>query len=110
VYFVVSNGDVKKETEMTQDEFLGSVAGAEPPEGLTPKLTALWYAQKGDWERAHTVAQDMTDADGSWIHANLHREEGDLGNAQYWYRRSGRTMRGATVEEERLAMIEALLG
>lgn len=95
---------------MTLDAFLESVKEASPPAELSEKLKALWFAQKGDWERAHTVAQDIHDADGSWIHANLHREEGDLGNAQYWYRGSGRSMTGATVEEERLGMIEALLG
>ncbi len=95
---------------MTVDAFLESVSLAEPPEVLSEKLKALWFAQKGDWERSHTVAQDIHDADGSWIHANLHREEGDLGNAQYWYRSSGRSMAGDTVEEERLGMIEELLG
>ena len=95
---------------MTEEKFLESVQGAEPPDGLSPALQALWHAHKGDWERAHTVAQDIHDADGSWILANLHRQEGDLGNAQYWYRSSGRAMSDANVEEERLEIVRELLG
>jgi len=76
---------------MEIDDFLASVQAEDhPPSGLTPALEALWHAEKGNWDRAHTIAQDIASAEGSWIHANLHREEGDHANAGYWYARAGR--------------------
>jgi hypothetical protein len=58
----------------------------------------LWWDAKGDWEKAHAVAQDVAGADGAWVHAYLHRKEGDAGNAAYWYRRAGRA---AAMEDSR---------
>ena len=55
---------------------------------LSPPLRALWHDARGDWAAAHQVAQDIDNETGSWIHAYLHRKEGDLGNAGYWYRRA----------------------
>jgi hypothetical protein len=55
-------------------------------------LLALWWDRKGEWERAHEVAQEAPGADGAWVHAYLHRKEGDLGNAAYWYRQAGRSV------------------
>ncbi len=95
---------------MTKDEFLASVQSNErPPESLSRGLQSLWHASKGDWEKAHIVAQDIPGPDGSWIHANLHREEGDLGNARYWYARAGKSESNAAIEVERLEIIETLL-
>lgn len=95
---------------MTLKEFLSSVGSeSEPPAEIPDTLKALWWAEKGDWERAHMVAQDISTADGSWIHANLHREEGDPGNARYWYNRAGKPESSVSVEEERRAIIAALL-
>lgn len=62
-------------------------ADAKTLEGV---LLALWWDAKGDWAKAHEVAQDVEGADGAWVHAYLHRKEGDVGNAGYWYRRAGR--------------------
>jgi hypothetical protein len=73
---------------MTLSQFKDSIAGAEPPPGLPPVLVALWHDARGDWETAHRIAQDIDDAAGAWVHAYLHRKEGDLGNAAYWYRRA----------------------
>ena len=70
---------------MTVEEFAAS-DGA----GIFGALLALWWDAKGDWEKAHEVAQDVAGVDGAWVHAYLHRKEGDLGNASYWYRRAGR--------------------
>ena len=78
---------------------------AAPPDGISEPLRALWHAQKGEWDTAHRVAQDITNSDGSWIHANLHREEGDPGNARYWYDRAGRPESKLPVEEERAELI-----
>ena len=65
-------------------------ANDQPPAELSPEVTALWLTKKGRWDPAHDVAQDIHTPTGSWIHALLHRIEGDLGNAAYWYSRAGR--------------------
>ena len=65
-------------------------ANDQPPAGLTPEVTALWLTKKDRWDPAHDVAQDIHTPTGSWIHALLHRIEGDLGNAACWYSRAGR--------------------
>jgi hypothetical protein len=80
-----------------------------PPDGLSPALLALWHDGRGDWERAHEIAQDIDDETGSWVHAYLHRKEGDIGNAHYWYRRAGVTPAKGSLEEEWRAIVEALL-
>lgn len=95
---------------MTWEEFNHSLLEIKPPATLSPYLEALWWDAKGDWERAHVVAQDIDDRTGSWIHAYLHRKEGDLGNAAYWYRRAGKAMPSAGLGEEQEAMVRALLG
>ena len=68
--------------------------GGEPPEGLSPALRALWLAKAGRWDDSHDLCQDVPDPGGAWIHAYLHREEGDLGNAGYWYSRAGKRAPG----------------
>ncbi len=76
------------------EELVSSVdGGGEPPDGLTPPLLALWLAKKGRWDDAHEVSQDIDTTLGSLIHAHLHRIEGDLGNAGYWYRRAGKPIK-----------------
>ena len=75
---------------MTFDEFHTSLAAAQPPAGLTPALAGLWWDAKGDWKRAHEVAQEDEGPEASWVHAYLHRKEGDRENAVYWYRRAGK--------------------
>lgn len=81
----------------TVDELLASVQeNDQPPEGLDPKILALWLARKDRWDASHEVAQDIASRDGSWIHAYLHRVEGDLGNARYWYNRAGKPPKGGS--------------
>ena len=82
------------------DAFKKSLSAQEPPSGLSVLLKAMWYDGKGDWHRAHELAQDVHSREGSWIHAYLHRKEGDLGNAGYWYSRAGKSMPGSSLEAE----------
>ena len=85
---------------MTLEEFRASAVADAPVSGLSPPLQTLWWEAKGDWKRAHAVAQSDTSRDGSIVHAYLHRVEGDLSNAGYWYGRAGRApFVGSLVEE-----------
>jgi hypothetical protein len=95
---------------MTFAEFRGSLSGAQPPSGLSAALQALWWEGKGNWERAHGCAQDAGSRDGDWVHAYLHRKEGDEGNAGYWYARCGRPHPSGPLEEEWSGIARALLG
>jgi len=94
---------------MTFSDFKKSLDADEPPDGLSAPLTALWHDGKGNWDRAHAVAQDITSSDGSWIHAYLHRKEGDPANAGYWYRRAGKPVAGGTLSEEWAEIVSSLL-
>lgn len=80
--------------------FKSSLQGSQPPQSINPCLAALWFDAKQDWQKAHNIAQDIDDRDGSWVHAYLHRKEGDPGNARYWYNRAGRPMPSYTLEKE----------
>lgn len=84
-------------------------SGSAPPDGLDLALRALWWAAGGDWARAHETAQQGKDAAAAWVHAWLHRQEGDLSNADYWYRRAGRRRMEGPLEAEWSAIAEALL-
>ena len=97
---------------MSFEELQQSVARAPaPPAGAGPLVQALWHDARGDWDKAHQCAQDVHDRDGSWVHAYLHRKEGDLGNAGYWYARAGRPMpaKSVTLEAEWEALARALV-
>ena len=95
---------------MNLDEFLKSAASDdEPPADLSTPLLALWYAERGDWDKAHTIAQELHTRDGSWIHANLHRQEGDSWNARYWYDQAGKPESKKTFAAERREIIAAVL-
>jgi len=95
---------------MTMAEFEASLAEAAPPEGLELAVQGLWWDGKGDWERAHRCAQDQDDRTGAAVHAYLHRKEGDLANAGYWYARAGRAVPEGALEAEWRALAEELLG
>ena len=94
---------------MTLDELTASLQSATPPAGLPQTVVALWHDARGDWDGAHRVAQDIDGADGAWIHAYLHRKEGDVANAGYWYRRAGRPVATGSLEDEWTAIASALL-
>jgi hypothetical protein len=85
---------------MTVYDFKATLSFSSPPKGISNLLEAMWYDGKGDWEASHTIAQDIHSKDGSWIHAYLHRKEGDDGNAGYWYARAGRKFPSIGLEEE----------
>ena len=93
---------------MTLSEFKHSLSQQQPPP-VAALLQALWYEAKGDWEKAHTVAQDVHTEDGSWVHAYLHRVEGDTGNARYWYQHANRKMPTGSLAEEWDAIVGTLL-
>ncbi|HVY05589.1 MAG TPA: hypothetical protein VHB46_06395 [Burkholderiales bacterium] len=86
---------------MNLQEFTLSTGERSPPKDCPPMLEALWHLRKGDWKRAHEIAQAHEDEKPSaWVHAHLHRVEGDLSNAGYWYRRAGRKPADCALEEE----------
>ena len=89
--------------------FTTSLTDAAPLDGISHALHALWHDANGDWDEAHRLAQAQDDQDGAWVHAYLHRKEGDPSNAAYWYRRAGRPVSGLSLEEEWKEMAEALL-
>ena len=94
---------------MQFQQFKASVKNASPPANISAPLTALWYAGKGDWGKAHDIAQDIPTPEGSWVHAWLHRQEGDQSNAHYWYVRAGRPMPEMGLEEEWEILVTRLL-
>ena len=85
---------------MTLAEFRDTLSSASPPAQLPALLLALWHDAKGNWDAAHKVAQDIGGEDGSWIHAYLHRKEGDAENAAYWYRRAGKPVSRKSLDDE----------
>ena len=94
---------------MTLNEFRESLTTNEPPAGLTPALAGLWWDGKGDWKRAHESAQQDEGTDGSWVHAYLHRREGDQGNAVYWYKRARKPVCRESLHAEWLSIVKSLL-
>ena len=95
---------------MTLDEFRQSLAATVPPSGLTLALAGLWWDGKGDWTRAHESAQQDEGVEGSWVHAYLHRKEGDQSNAGYWYNRAGKPVCREPLDAEWINIVKVLLG
>jgi hypothetical protein len=95
---------------MTLDEFKTSLNLTEPPANLPACILALWHDRRGDWSRAHEVAQEVHDRSGAQVHAYLHRKEGDIGNALYWYRRAGVMPGSGSLDDEWDGLAELLLG
>ncbi|MEL6654046.1 MAG: hypothetical protein AAFQ87_24900 [Bacteroidota bacterium] len=94
---------------MNLTEFKQSLSSPQPPSQLSPALRALWYDGLGDWDRAHDLAQDDEGGDGDWVHAYLHRKEGDRWNAGYWYRRAGQPFPEVSLTQEWEEMVGELL-
>lgn len=91
---------LKKNFVMNITDFKKSLSSNHPPEESTIYLEALWYDAKGEWEKAHELIQDLADNTAAWIHAYLHRKEGDSWNADYWYNKAGRKRPAASLNEE----------
>ena len=94
---------------MTVEEFRKTLADPLPPTTLVPLLCALWYDARGNWHEAHRVAQDVDGPEGAWVHAYLHRKEGDEANAAYWYRRARQPIATNSLESEWEGIVQALL-
>jgi hypothetical protein len=92
---------------MTLQEFRDSLKNEAPPTDFA--LAGLWWDAKGDWTRAHESAQQNEDPAGSWVHAYLHRKEGDASNARYWYDRAGKRPSNLSLEAEWEEIADALL-
>ncbi|WP_153800057.1 hypothetical protein [Foetidibacter luteolus] len=86
-----------------------SLTQATPPAGVSVYLQSLWYDGKGDWDKAHSLVDSLEDKTACWVHAYLHRKEGDTWNADYWYRRAGKTRPSTSLQEEWEAIASALL-
>jgi hypothetical protein len=94
---------------MTSQEFRHSLKEEEPNASLPPLLQALWWDAKGDWQRAHQIAQDVETRDGAWVHAYLHRKEGDASNARYWYGQADKPHCTSETEAEWCEIVDQLL-
>ena len=85
---------------MTLEEFKHAIEKNEEPQNLHHLLKALWSDAQGKWDDAHDFSQTDDSENGAWVHAYLHRKEGDIGNASYWYRRAGQKVSSASLEDE----------
>jgi hypothetical protein len=95
---------------MDSAEFEHSLKNDTPPPDVAPALAALWWARKGDWDNAHKIVMDQDGRDAAWVHAYLHRVEGDGGNAAYWYGQARQPIASGAHEMEWTAIAAALLG
>jgi hypothetical protein len=94
---------------MTMSDFKSSLSDTAPAPSLDAPLAALWWAGKGEWQKAHAIAQDENGAAAAWVHAYLHRVEGDLGNAGYWYRQAHKPVAIDPLETEWERIVSTLL-
>lgn len=91
------------------EAFKETLTTEQPPAAASVYLQALWYDAKGDWNGSHELIQDLPDNNASWIHAYLHRKEGDTWNADYWYRKAGKKRPSVSLEEEWEQLVLAFL-
>lgn len=94
---------------MTLDEFRATLNEPDAPEAVSELALAMWWEAKGNWDKAHSLAQDVPGFDGAWVHAYLHRKEGDEGNAWYWYRQAGRARCHLSPDDEWAQIVTELL-
>jgi hypothetical protein len=88
---------------------LAQFKSSKTPPNVSLELQSLWFDAKGDWEKAHTLVQDLDTKEAAWVHAYLHRKEGDISNAGYWYRRAGKPTFTGILEQEWEDIVTALL-
>lgn len=89
--------------------FKKSLQNSSPENTLSPVLKSLWYDGKGDWNRAHAEVDDLGDREAAWVHAYLHRKEGDIWNADYWYARAKKIRPVCSLDEEWEQLVEAFV-
>jgi hypothetical protein len=94
---------------MTPAGFKQSLKSSVPPRALPPPLQALWWVRKGDWEKAHRIVMNENSRAAAWVHAYLHRLEGDDANARYWYTRARRPAARSSLDEEWEEILDALI-
>jgi hypothetical protein len=94
---------------MNLEEFQKSLSAFDPPPGISTYLQSMWYDFKGDWDKAHQLIQNIDDKTAAHIHAYLHRKEGDIANANYWYQRAGKRRPEYSLEKEWEELVKALL-
>ena len=94
---------------MTFEEFKKSLREDQPPSSMNANLKALWEDARGNWDKAHEIAQNTSGVNGDWIHAYLHRKEGDLGNAAYWYHKAGKAMPKENLDSEWEHLVRTML-
>lgn len=94
---------------MQWEEFSKTISDPVPPAMLNQYALALWHDANGDWEKAHSQVQDIPGETAAWVHAYLHRKQGDEGNAGYWYHRAGKKMPGHSSEKEWEEIAKAVL-
>jgi hypothetical protein len=94
---------------MNLSEFKQSLTQLQVSATLRLELQSLGYDAKGDWEKAHTLVQDLETPEAAWVHAYLHRKEGDSSNAGYWYRRAGKPVFTGGLEQEWEEIVSTLL-
>jgi hypothetical protein len=100
---------MQSQDHITPEAFRTTLRDDAPPTDLSAPLLALWWQGKNDWERAHEAAQSDDGVEAAWVHAHLHRVEGDNANAGYWYRRAGQPVCAAPLDEEWSEILRALL-
>lgn len=84
----------------TLTAFKASLELDQPANNLPVQLKSLWYDAKGDWHKAHAEVDQLDDRPSAWVHAYLHRKEGDIGNANYWYRKAGQAPANVSLQAE----------
>jgi len=94
---------------MKLERYISSLEGSSAPEGCSPYLEALWYEKRGNWKRGHEIVQEIDDRSAAWVHAYLHRREGDQDNAAYWYRHADLSFPSISLDEEWQEIVKALI-
>ena len=94
---------------MEFENFISTLTAPSPPEMVSAYLQAMWFDDKGDWDKAHDIIQDIDDSKAALIHAYLHRKEGDASNARYWYNRAGKPFPALSVQQEWEEIVKDLL-
>ncbi len=96
-------------TPINYNGFLKMTTNESPPDNWPKLLKALWYDATGNWQAAHKIVDGREDAMAKWIHAYLHRKEGDQWNAAYWYRQAGRSMTTISLADEHQEIVEHVI-